>query len=306
MINAFRSIQLFLAVYEEGSFTAAAIRESATQPGVSQHVNSLEETLGVKLFKRSRYEVHPTPAGEIFYRSCLEALRALEAARAAVKPFVDSPDGEITIGLTPTLSGLAFPKAFLRFAARFPNIRVSVQEFSGPVVRQRIRASKLDFAITPSFARSDGLKSTYFATIPETLVSGLSDGRRNFVPVSAGNESLQLVLPPKGYTRRLAIEAYLNAHGVKIEQSLEMNSIASLSLVAQGGWSTVLPVTAVWAPGQEMPRLAVQPLTNPPLSFDWVVVESYQKSRTDPADQFIAYLSEEVETIIEEWRRATG
>jgi DNA-binding transcriptional LysR family regulator len=305
MINAFRSIQLFLAAYEEGSFTAAAIRENATQPGISQHIINLEETLGVKLFRRGRYDVSPTPAADIFYRYCLEALRALEAAREAVQPFADSVDGEITVGLTPTLSGHAFPAAFARFMARYPNIRVSIQEFSGPVVRQRIRAGKLDFAVTPASARSEGLKQSFFAAIPEVLVSGPRAGRRHMAPVTPRElDAVKLVLPPRGFARRVALEAYLNAHGARIAQILEMNSLASLSLVEEGEWTTILPVTAAWASNSPVPRIVVQPLVDPTLSFDWVVVEPYQKDRSEAAELFISYLADEVRGIIDRWREA--
>jgi hypothetical protein len=51
-----REIRMFVAVYEERSFTAAAAREFATQPGASQHVKQIEEALGVQLFDRLKTE----------------------------------------------------------------------------------------------------------------------------------------------------------------------------------------------------------------------------------------------------------
>ena len=307
MIYAFRSLQLFLAAYEEGSFTAAAIRENATQPGISQHVSSLEEILGVKLFRRGRYDVSPTPAADIFYRYCLEALRALEAAKEAVQPFADSVDGEITVGLTPTLSGHAFPAAFARFISEYPNIRVSIQEFSGPVVRQRIRAGKLDFAVTPASARSEGLKQSFFASIPEVFVSGILLGRQQFSPIRPRDfQDLKLVLPPSGFARRLSLEAYLNAHGANVTRTLEMNSLSSLSLIACSEWTTILPVIAAWSASTPFPNIVVQPLADPGLAFDWVVVEPYQKTRSDAAELFIGLLAHEVRSITDGWSRAIG
>ena len=52
MSGSLRDIRLFIAAYEERSFTAAAIRENATQSGVSQHIRKLEELhdLGVTQF----------------------------------------------------------------------------------------------------------------------------------------------------------------------------------------------------------------------------------------------------------------
>jgi len=45
-----RSLRIFVAAFEQGSFTAATQREGATQPGVSKHIRSLEARHGVLLF----------------------------------------------------------------------------------------------------------------------------------------------------------------------------------------------------------------------------------------------------------------
>ena len=52
MAGSLRDMRLFVAAYEERSFTAAARRENATQSGVSQHIRKLEGALGVHLFRR--------------------------------------------------------------------------------------------------------------------------------------------------------------------------------------------------------------------------------------------------------------
>ena len=50
MSASVRDIRLFVAAYEERSFTAAATREHATQSGVSQHIAKLEQHFRVALF----------------------------------------------------------------------------------------------------------------------------------------------------------------------------------------------------------------------------------------------------------------
>ncbi|MBA2965006.1 MULTISPECIES: LysR family transcriptional regulator [Ramlibacter] len=70
MVPSLREIRLFVAVCEEQSFTAAAVREHATQSGVSQHIKNLEDRLGVRLLDRQE-GVRPTPAGTAYYLRCL-------------------------------------------------------------------------------------------------------------------------------------------------------------------------------------------------------------------------------------------
>jgi len=64
LFESLRDIRIFLAAYEERSFTAAAIHEHATQSGVSQHIRKLEEGFRVKLFSRAKGQVSPTPAAD--------------------------------------------------------------------------------------------------------------------------------------------------------------------------------------------------------------------------------------------------
>ena len=78
---ALRQIRAIIAVREEGSFTRAALRENATQSGISQHVATAERALGIKLFERSATGVTPTPAGRRYYERCIEAISRLENAQ---------------------------------------------------------------------------------------------------------------------------------------------------------------------------------------------------------------------------------
>ena len=55
-----RRLNSLIAVYEEGSFTAASERENATQSGISQHISAIEKDLGIPLFTRHSNGVKPT------------------------------------------------------------------------------------------------------------------------------------------------------------------------------------------------------------------------------------------------------
>jgi DNA-binding transcriptional LysR family regulator len=68
-------LKSFLAVVDEGGFTAASQRLGLTQPAVSRAVSTLEKELGLPLLVRGREGLSLTDAGS----------RALAHARAAVQ-----------------------------------------------------------------------------------------------------------------------------------------------------------------------------------------------------------------------------
>lgn len=104
-----RSIELFMAVAEYGSFTHAAEKTFVTQPYLSKVVKQLEEELNVTLFNRTTRKLELTDAGKI----------VIEQGRLALKPLQDMPNlldelqdlqkGEIMLGIPPVIGTLIFP-----------------------------------------------------------------------------------------------------------------------------------------------------------------------------------------------------
>jgi DNA-binding transcriptional LysR family regulator len=71
----------FLAVAATGNFVAAAGRLYVTQSTVSARINTLETTLGARLFLRGRNGAELTPAGKRFLRHAKHLVRTVEQAR---------------------------------------------------------------------------------------------------------------------------------------------------------------------------------------------------------------------------------
>ena len=62
------SLQVFLAVLEEGSIAAAAVREHIAPSALSKRLSELERTLDVTLFQRHARGVEPTSAAKALAR----------------------------------------------------------------------------------------------------------------------------------------------------------------------------------------------------------------------------------------------
>src|SRR5260221_2341047 len=75
-----RHFRYFVAVAEEGSFLAAALRVRVAQPSLSKQIRDLEREVGVKLLDRTPRGVRLTRAGEAFL---VEARTTLENAKRA-------------------------------------------------------------------------------------------------------------------------------------------------------------------------------------------------------------------------------
>jgi LysR family nitrogen assimilation transcriptional regulator len=305
MSESLRDFHLFVAVYEERSFTAAAAREHATQSGVSQHVRKLEDSLGVRLFSRDKGQVIPTPAGDAFYQRCIEMLRIHEQAKRAVQSYGQGAEGQLVVGLMPTMTRCALAPVLASFMQANPNVRVKIVEGYSGTLTQQIRAGELDFAIVPAFAGAPGLTSRLFLTTPEVLVSNAASKRTHMAPVQlASLGPIKLVVPGKLNTRRTTIETYCASNGVHIEQLVELDAmLATLDLVARSDWVTILP-GIMMALDTAAPPLKVNPLAGPPLSLDLVMIEPSRRSMSDVARAFLAALEAESRCLNLRWAPA--
>jgi DNA-binding transcriptional LysR family regulator len=304
MSDHLRALKLFVAAYEERSFTAAAKREHATQSGVSQHILRLEARLGTRLFYRDRGRVVPTPAGEAYYRRCVELLRLADAAEGTVGRFAKGVTGEVFVGLMPTMTRSALAPSLSRFIDEHPNVAIRIVEAYSAVLTQQVRSGLLDFAVVPALATTPGIASQHFLRTIEVLVSRWNSGLKHLDPVRLRDLGVSnFVVPGPQNTRRNSIEIYLSANGVKYDRLLELDAmLGTLDFVARSDWLTILP-GVMMASDIKQREVTINPIVDPVFILDLVMIEPSRRPMSQAARSFLRILQEETERLEEPWAR---
>ncbi|MDH4565621.1 LysR family transcriptional regulator [Pseudomonas sp. BN414] len=238
-----REMQLFVAVYETRSFTAAATREFATQSGISQHVKQLEELLGVQLFDRQK-TVEPTAAGTVFYQHCLQVLAANTKALQALGTFERGLSGEVRFGVTPTLATYQLAPAYLRLMDHNPNASIAVIDAPSNMLIDRVRANELDFAIIPSISQPPAdLSTTVFAATPAFLVSSIThvSGFEHGEVIGLDKLAGLKLLAPDSREHAQWIGSQLDAPSGQGPNYQLDAVLATLDLIRQSEWMAILP-----------------------------------------------------------------
>ncbi len=300
-----RQIRAVIAVCEEGSFTRAAERENATQSGISQHVAAVERALGVKLFKRTAGAVTPTPAGLRYYKSCVEAVGALDHAAEQARALSGQVTGELRIGLMPTFTRAVLAPVLDDFVPRCPEVRLHIVEGYSVLLTEMVLNDELDFAVVPAFEGTIGLTSRLLVRDREMLVSGPTRGLTPLAPIRLAQlRPLKIVVPGPGNIRRRNLDTYFQSHGVEIEAMLEMDAmIATLEFVARSDWVAVLPsLISVNDIGRG--ELIVNPVVDPALHAEFVVIQPTRRTLSTQAQMFLKRIEEEVVHIHEVWDKA--
>ena len=300
-----RQIRAVIAVCEEGSFTKAATRENATQSGISQHVAAAERTLGVQLFERTAAGVKPTPAGLRYYKSCVEAVGALENAAEQARSLAGQVTGDLRIGLMPTFTRAVLAPVLDDFVPRHPDVRLHIVEGYSGLLTEMVLNDELDFAVVPAFEGTIGLRSRLLVRDREMLISGPRRGLTPLSPIRLSDcRPLKLVIPGPDNIRRRNLETYFQSHGVEVQAMLEMDAmIATLEFVARSDWATILPsVISVNDIGRG--ELIVNPIVEPELHAEFVVIQPTRRTLSTQARLFLERFEREVAHIHEVWNGA--
>lgn len=145
-----RQLRIFVAVCDEGGFTAAGRRVGVVQSAVSSTVRALERDLGHELFARTSRRVDLTDAGRALLPEARRALAAADAARDAVDAVRGGLRGTVRIGtMHPrVLRPLRLPQLLARFRAEHPDVEIRL--LHGPTSAEKlqlVRDGRLDLAL---------------------------------------------------------------------------------------------------------------------------------------------------------------
>ena len=153
-----RRLAMFLAVVDEGTFTAAARASYVSQSALSQAIQELEKEVGVALFERLGRRVALTAAGEALIEPSRQALRDLANARSAVAAVAGVEAGHLDLVALPTLAVEPVARIIGQFRRAHPAVRVNLADPDDPddLIRA-IRSGTAELGITDQPSTSTGL-----------------------------------------------------------------------------------------------------------------------------------------------------
>ena len=118
----FSSMDYFVMVARERSFSRAAERLHITQQTLSAHIAKLEGELGTKLLVRS-IPLELTYAGEVFLEYALDLQRRVSSLEREFQDISENQRGLLRIGITYTRGDIVMPPLLIRFQQPLPQHR---------------------------------------------------------------------------------------------------------------------------------------------------------------------------------------
>lgn len=142
-----RLLQSFLTLAEELNFVRAAARLGISQPAVSQQIARLEDMLGVELVDRTRRQVALTVAGRTLVPEAEELIRRWTVTSALARRAASGQLGAVTMGFVDAAAFSTLPDLLSAFAARYPDVLLSLHSMVSHQQVDELRAGRIDVAL---------------------------------------------------------------------------------------------------------------------------------------------------------------
>ena len=261
-------IEVFLAVAEEGSVSAAAKRLDASVSAVSQQLSNLEAALGTVLVDRSQRPARLTVSGTILRRRANRILSEAEQARAELAAGDLSHLTDLRLGMIEDFDADVTPRLLSDMAQELTQCRFLLETGPSHRLLDLLETRTLDMIVAaehpapvPDWMEVHPLfEEPFIAAAPKGVLSPDAE------PLEALAE-----LPLIQYTERhlmgRQIAAHLARHRLSLPHRFSLDSYhAILAMVAAGtGWTILTPLGYLRAQ-RFRDEVDVIPLPVPPLS----------------------------------------
>jgi len=142
----FKSIDYFLSVARERSFTKAAQQHHISQQTISADIAALERELGQLLFLR-KVPLRLTYAGEVFLRYAQTFQNNYNAMLQEFRDIAKEETGILRIGVTHARGHALMPKLIAAFQQQYPNVAIHLLEDSNERLQKHLLEGSVDLAI---------------------------------------------------------------------------------------------------------------------------------------------------------------
>lgn len=243
-------LEYIVAVDTYRSFVLAAEKCFVTQPTLSMQVQKLEDTLGVKLFDRSRQPVTPTEIGVEVIAQARKLLGESEKIKEIISDRQREMAGELKVAIIPTVSPYILPKILHGFVEKYPGVKLIVWEQTTEQIIQQLKFGTIDCGIMSTPLHENNL--TEIPVFYENFVAYVSKNSKLFKKKNINPDDIDMeeiwILNEGHCMREQVLNICQRRRSTKGYQHFEYNtgSVETLKrMVDQNNGATILPELAL-------------------------------------------------------------
>ena len=227
-------LEIFTKVAELKSFSKAARAIYLTQPTVSQHISSLENYLGTKLFDRLGKEVALTKAGEILYRYAKQITALRGEAQQALDHFLGKKTGHLILGASTIPGEYILPPLLGQFKTAYPSIKITLRIGDTEEIVTELLGGTIELGVIGAKITHTRIKYSPF--VEDELIVVVPKGHRWWQRKSIDVQELAdepFIMREEGSGTRISMEKRLHKLGVSSNDLKIIAEVGSTTAVKQ-------------------------------------------------------------------------
>jgi LysR family transcriptional regulator, hydrogen peroxide-inducible genes activator len=142
-----QQLEYIIALDNFRNFVRAADVCCVTQPNLTIQVKKLEDELGVLIFDRQTYPIKPTEIGSQIIAQARQIIREVGVLKGVINQNRHSVAGEYLIGIIPTLAPYLLPLFLKDFLAKYPEVKLRIEELQTAEIIDRLNHDLLHIGI---------------------------------------------------------------------------------------------------------------------------------------------------------------
>ena len=242
-----RSLEVFCTVADERSFSRAGAVHKLTQSAVSQSVQHLEESLGVRLIDRSKRPLVLTEAGRAYRSGLRPILKSYRQLEQEVRTAGNRLSGRVVVGAIYSVGLSYMPEATAEFGSLHPDVEVQTEFGSSQRVVELTAEGAVDFGLVSFPRETRDLQYVLWQREPMRLVCSAEHPFASRNEVSVGDlNGIRMVGFDRSLTIRHEIDQTLGKAGVKVDARMEFDNADSMVRAIQANRGIgIVPEAAV-------------------------------------------------------------
>jgi DNA-binding transcriptional LysR family regulator len=231
----FRHLETFCRVADLKSFSKAADDLFLTQPTISGHILSLEQSLSLRLFDRTSREVRLTKAGEVFLKYASKILSFRKDLLNALSEFSQGVRGELSLGASTIPGEYLLPKLLGDFRKEHPHFIISLKIADTKEIIQYVFQDNVEFGIIGAKLNHPSLHYEKYEE-DEIIVVAPPDHpltRKKRVNVEELSK-VPWIIREEGSGTQMSVEKALRRKGKSLKQFHVVMEMGSTSSVKEG------------------------------------------------------------------------
>lgn len=244
-------LRAFVAVAEQGNFSAAALELEVSQSTISHAIATLETELGVILLLRGRHGATVTSIGEQILADARQILSLLESIQKKANLDKGLQSGVVRIASVRSIATHLLPDAIVQFRQKYPSIEVVVHDCHHYTeVQQMLQDSQVEIGLTPipvaaEFEAWELIRDEFVALLPAGTID--ADTPLTWEQLVSYPMIMTPIAAP--YVHARTIQDHLARFGYRLNVAYEIKEDSTvIGMVKRGLGATI------------MARLAAEPI----------------------------------------------